>query len=93
MGNGWANVDRNFLRDKIEGRLTRAGYKLAETRTSFNNESGSNDIMRRYTHPQYGDAYVQAVHGWENDRGRFAYGNVDVYRGGYGERYWSRFKK
>lgn len=81
VGNGWRNVSRNFLMDKIIDRLEKAGYRHQSTKRDPYGES----LRMKYTHPTYGDAYVNAIGGSEDHRGRFSYGNVDIYRGNHGK--------
>lgn len=67
--------------DKIIDRLEKAGYRHQSTKRDPYGES----LRMKYTHPTYGDAYVNAIGGSEDHRGRFSYGNVDIYRGNHGK--------
>lgn len=85
-GNGWGNVKRDFLENKILAKLHDAGYVCITTKTEHG-DSGDN-FHSLYANLLSGDAvtlsginYAEAYDNKGRERGFCTFGNVDLYRG------------
>lgn len=85
-GNGWANVKRDFLNDKILAKLHNAGYECITSKTEHG-DSGDN-YYSLYANLTSGDVvtlsainYAEAYDNKGRERGFSTFGNVDLYRG------------
>lgn len=85
-GNGWGNVKRDFLDDKILAKLRNAGYECITSKTEHG-DSGDN-YYSLYINPASGDVvtlnainYAEAYDNMGRERGFSTFGNVDLYRG------------